>query len=247
MQALRYLLRGAKISMLSHFASRRMHVLLRQAACSITFDDVPESALRNGVPLLEQLHVPGTFYVSCGLGKQDRCLSGEQIKELVRHGFEVGCHTYSHYRLYEGNSSGLAEDAAMNRRYLAEELEVGVPKDFAYPHGQVSFGAKKRLASHYQTMRSIYPGLNERGTDMLLLRANPIFSVSIDWPRIHRLATDAAERGAWLIFYTHGVEDQPDAWSCTVEDLKLVITICRQAGLCFRSVRSVSDEIQGIL
>lgn len=243
MEALRCLLRAGKISVLSHFASRRTDICLRQAACSITFDDVPESALRNGVPLLEQLGVPGTFYISCGLGKHGGYLNGEQVKELVIRGFDVGCHTFSHYRLYDGNASGLAVDAARNRRCLEDELDVGLLKDFSYPFGQVSIRAKRMLAPHYQTMRSIYPGLNTSGTDLLLLRANPIFSTSIEWLSIQRLASTAVELGAWLVFYTHGVEDQPDAWSCTTEDLKRVITVCRQVGLCFRSVRSVSDEI----
>lgn len=58
-----------------------------------------------------------------------------------------------------------------------------------------------------------------------------------------QLLVTATERNAWVIFYTHGVAQDPDPRSCSPEDLDRFLSECRRAGLVSRSVRSVSEEL----
>jgi len=244
MGAAREIVRRVNVAMLERFASRRVDVSLAAPACSITFDDVPRSAVTNGVPLLRQHGVKATFYVASGLRPEDGFLSASDIRGLVSDGFDVGCHTFSHYSLYAGSVSGLAADAERNR--VAFEQELGVPRAvaFSYPFGEVSVSAKRSLRAHYATLRSVYRGINGLGTDLLLLRANPVFSHAIRWEEVTRLLNTAVQQSGWVIFYTHGVESDPDKWSCTPEDLDRLIVECRRAGMAIRTVRSVSEDLQ---
>ena len=237
------ILRQAKYFALSSVAARKTDVKLDAPCCSITFDDVPISAFENAVPILLENKVPATFYVATGLSQTGGFIGGDQICALASQGFDMACHTFSHYRLSEGHAEELANDAGKNRQRLAELAGVGAPRDFSYPFGEVSLSAKRLLMRHYRTMRSVYPGINSKGADLCMLKANPIYSSSIDWSTIQRLINETVERHAWLIFYTHGVEAEPDSYGCRPQDLLRVIKECANAGLSFRSVRAVSGEL----
>jgi peptidoglycan/xylan/chitin deacetylase (PgdA/CDA1 family) len=209
----------------------------------MTFDDVPHSAVRHGVPVLLEHEAEATFYVAAGLQPEDGYLNASDIEVLTAHGFDLACHTFSHYRLKQGTSRGLAADAERNRLAFERELQLRRPRDFAYPFGEVNASVKRRIEKAYATARSVYPGINTIGSDLLLLRANPLFSSSVRWDEVRRLLDRATEANAWVIFYTHGVDPDPPERGCTPADLDRLLGECRRAGLAMRSVRSVSEEL----
>ena len=232
-----------KARALEHVAARPMTAGLRAPAFSMTFDDAHHSAVRNGVPVLLGHRADATFYVAAGLRPTDGFLDPSDIEALSEHGFDVACHTYSHYSLDRGTSRGLVADAARNRSAFERELRLRRPRDFSYPFGEVSAAAKHRVGQAYATARSVYPGVNGVGSDLLLLRANPLFSSSVRWDEVRRLLDEATKHNAWVIFYTHGVDQDPDHRSCRPEDLDRLLDECHRAGLVARSVRSVSEEL----
>ena len=232
-----------KATALGHVASRPITGVLREPVVSITFDDAHRSAVRNGVPVLLDHHAEATFYVAKGLRPEDGFLDPSDLEMLTMHGFDLACHTYSHYDLAHGTSEGLARDAARNRSAFEREVPAGRPRDFCYPFGEVSVSAKRLIGHAYATARSVYPGVNTIGSDLLLLRANPLFSSSVDWEEVRRLLATVTECNGWVIFYTHGVEHDPDVRSCDPGDLDRLLRECRLAGVVSRSVRSVSEEL----
>ena len=234
---------GLRATGLSMLAARRRDIRLAVPTCSITFDDVPFSAVEHGVPVLRRHGVNATFYVAAGLRREDGFLDPETVRTLADGGFDIACHTYSHYRLCAGTAAGIAEDATRNRMAFSTDFSIAPPRDYSYPFGEVTVAAKRVLGVHYATMRSIYPGVNARRSDLLLLRANPVYSLSIRWAEISRLLRQAVRHSGWLIFYTHGIEPAPDDWGCTAEDLDRLLHECKLAGMHFRTVRSVSTEL----
>ena len=70
----------------------------------ITFDDVPANVYYNAVPILQELNIPYTLYISTSLMGMDGYLSKEQIVELSKDSLStVGSHTVSHCKLkYKG-------------------------------------------------------------------------------------------------------------------------------------------------
>lgn len=242
MDTLRSALARLKAVTLEHVASRPITTGLRAPAVSLTFDDVPQSAVRNGVPILLDHHADATFYVASGLGSDDGGLAAFDLETLNRHGFDIACHTYSHYSLDQGTTEGLALDAERNR-VAFEERGLRPARDFSYPFGEVTASAKRVIGRSYATARSVYPGVNGQGSDLLLLRANTLFSSTVNWEAVRRLLGEAAERTGWVIFYTHGVDDNADVRGCTPDDLDRFLIECERAGLGPRSVRSVGEEL----
>ncbi|MDH4283307.1 MAG: polysaccharide deacetylase family protein, partial [Myxococcales bacterium] len=199
------LLGRLKASTLSRVGSRPIATKLGDPAFSITFDDAHRSAVHNGVPILIDHRACATFYVASGLRPEEGFLDPSDFASLRVHGFDIACHTFSHYSLDGGTSKGLALDAARNRLAFERELRVGRPRDFSYPFGEVSVSAKRLIGQSYATARGVYPGVNRVGSDLLLLRANPLFSTSADWEATKRMLDETTETSGWVIFYTHGV------------------------------------------
>jgi glycosyltransferase involved in cell wall biosynthesis/peptidoglycan/xylan/chitin deacetylase (PgdA/CDA1 family) len=119
------------------------------AAC-ITFDDGFEDNLTHAAPILAELGVPATIFVTTGLMSRDeqvvndfesltrfsaKYLSSAQVAELSRAGFEIAAHTHRHQ-----NMARLAIDAAreeiVRSKTMLEQVTGKSVRTFAYPFGK---------------------------------------------------------------------------------------------------------------
>ena len=218
---------------------------LEQPVFTVTFDDVPHSALKNGPSILENYGVRATWYFSHSFLGQD--FGTDDIRMLVEHGHDIQCHSYSHYQLSHGSAQGLYQDARKNRAFLKENI---IPEHsiehFSYPFGEVSVSAKRLLLRDYKTLRSVYPGVNIGRVDLGLLRANPIYLSTFNPNNFSKLVALAVENNGWLILYTHGVDVSPDRWSCTPELLESAIDSCIKAGLIPRTITQTYRYIKEV-
>ena len=145
----------------------------------ITFDDVPANVYYNAVPILRELNVPYTLYVSTSLMGTDGYLSKEQIVELSKDPLcIVGSHTVSHCKLkYKGVN--LEEEFSASKNTL--ELLIKKPVEhFAYPYG-TPFAISERVI---QQMKS--SGLYQSAVSTIPAYINE-YSVEnrFSLPRIH--------------------------------------------------------------
>ena len=238
------------------FANNRVPVRLERPIISITFDDVPRTALENGVPILDRHNIKATFYVATGLSKDsinksrdenikyESYLYPDDIAGLHLSGHNIACHTYSHYMLDSGSPEGLERDAYKNIEALKSILGPVPIEHFSYPFGQVNFKTKKLLSKYYKSMRSSRPGINLSPTDLNLLRATSIYNPTFNKAHIIKLIKTTEQYGGWLIFYTHGVEDFPDNYSCTPVQFEWLIKQCSKSTA---QLLTVSDACNTIL
>lgn len=256
MPNLKHFAQELKTRYLESFANKRAYIRMDRPIISITFDDAPRTAMTNGVPILNRFDIKATFYVAMGLSassaegdrkdeaEEKTFLTSTDILELRRCGHDIGCHTYSHYILDRGTADSMALDAQRNVRKLCALLDASSIDHFSYPFGQVNFIAKKVLAENYRTMRSSRPGINQGSTDMYLLRAISIYDSTFNKEKIRQVIQKAERSGGWLIFYTHGVTDNPDAHSCTPEQLECLIKQCK---LSSAEILTVSEAYTNIV
>lgn len=215
--------------------TNRADVVFDNGAFSFTFDDIPQTTVSAGAPILNNLDVKGTFYISGQLASGRRLpsidenfASMDEVSQLHAMGHDIGCHTYSHYMLRKGSASELKWDAFMNRMELAKHgIHV---KHFAFPYGAMSIPAKKLLGLNYSTMRSTYPGINYGRTDLRCLLVHSLYSNTLNKERIKAVVDKTIELKGWSIFYTHGVETSPNQFGCTPKDLRWAIQTCMEAG-----------------
>jgi len=233
---LKHFLRESRTRYYQSFVNKPVQINMERSIVSFTFDDVPRTAVINGQPILDSHNIKATFYVAMGLSQtnsdepdDEAYFTSDDVLQLHDKGHDIACHTYSHYALDNGNADDLALDAEKNVESLNAIIEPDSIKHFSYPFGQVNFKTKKLLSKKYRTMRSSRPGINLGLTDLYLLRATSIYSPTFDKKNIKLIIEKNRRYGGWLIFYTHGVADKPDNYSCTPDQLEWVIQQCEKS------------------
>jgi glycosyltransferase involved in cell wall biosynthesis/peptidoglycan/xylan/chitin deacetylase (PgdA/CDA1 family) len=122
----------------------------RNDVACITFDDGFEDNLTVAAPLLSELQVPATIFLTSGLMNREQAvidrfqalthfktnyLSASQVAELSGAGFEIGAHTHSHPNLARLNLEQTREEVLKSKLLLEDAIGKKV-RSFAYPFGK---------------------------------------------------------------------------------------------------------------
>jgi peptidoglycan/xylan/chitin deacetylase (PgdA/CDA1 family) len=178
---------------------------------SFSFDDAPQSAFETGARILEARGLRGTFFVAAGLADRDeglgRCGGREAVQAAAAAGHEIACHTFSHLDCGRAEGQAVADDLDRNLEAL-DAWGVPPPSTFAYPYGDVAAPAKREAGRRFALARALHHGLITHRADL-----NQAPAVGVEGAGGEALAMDwmarAQARDAWLILFTHGVEDAP--------------------------------------
>jgi peptidoglycan/xylan/chitin deacetylase (PgdA/CDA1 family) len=202
---LHFLKRRTNVVSLDDFFSGRL--CSEQINVVITFDDGYKSWVTDAVPILKELGLPATFFVSSGfigLSKWDesefmrsklflkltpRSITGglnvEDVRKFVEEGFTVGGHTLNHCNLAELRDSvqlryEIAEDKKRLEKIIGRKIEY-----FAYPFGAYQ-NPKINLAevlreSGYRGAVTTASGFNSVSTSPYLLHREITYASMPGW------------------------------------------------------------------
>lgn len=233
----RRIARWAARSMRTRVVSARAHPPL----VSFTFDDIPASAAETGAAILEQEGRRGTFYISGGIGETveptRRYASAAQYLDLHRAGHEIGCHTFSHRPVSSLDHAALARDLDSNAAYFARLDPSIALTSFAYPYNHTSLRAKRQLQRRFACCRGGVPGINGGRIDLGFLRAVELSLDPRDPGAAQRWIRRVVSERGWLIFFTHGVSDDSEPWSCPPGLLQSVVSEALALGAVVVPVR----------
>ena len=167
---------------------RPLHANLSKPIISFTFDDFPRSAWTTGGRILMANDMRGTYYISLSLMGSATHL-GEQftrgdLAELLENEHEVACHTFSHFDCRAVRLSAYLDDITRNRNEFERMFSGRTFRNHAFPSGRASLPAKYHLARQFDSIRGVHPGLNVDSIDLNLLRANDLYSDSVDLVKI---------------------------------------------------------------
>ena len=214
--------------------ARRVTLRGAYAVASITFDDIPASAATAGAPILERFGWRGTFYVAGGLcGQPDRywrLADRGQIRDLVRSGHEIGCHTARHVNVQSLTPDALASECDASQKALGDICGVRA-RNFCYPYGDVGLAQKRVLAERFDTCRSIYEHPNIGRVDPALLGAYGLFDSVLNRKRLLEAVRRTVAARGWLIFYTHDVAAEPTPMGATPGLLADVLSLLADHGV----------------
>lgn len=102
----------------------------------VTFDDVPENVYTNAYPILKQLGIPFTLFVTTGFVDTIGYLSKSQLVEMDSDELcTVGAHTMTHPMLRKVNN---AKEELKESKKILEDLLKHEVKYMAYPYGRQS-------------------------------------------------------------------------------------------------------------
>lgn len=132
---------------------------------AITFDDGSQTDLAVAAPILKELGFGATFYVVSEFLGKTGYLSGVEVCELRRMGFEIGCHSMTHAYLTDLNDSDLHREIADAKTQLEQILGEPV-QHFSCPGGRYNRRvADKVRNSGFETMATSRTHANFNGCD----------------------------------------------------------------------------------
>ncbi len=221
-------------------------VRVARGIVSFTFDDFPASAARIGADILEGAGLRGTFYACGGLMSRfdgvayfDRA----DLRRLVEHGHEIGCHTFSHRRCFRIKRSDLAGEWRQNRECLLEAAGIAAMDSFAYPYGSCDLWSKIATARQFGTARGIRPGPNLTIADFAQLRSTSLGPTDERKSRALASIRGIAQNPGWLIFYTHDISRDPSPNGCHEEAFREIVRAVSEAGLEVLTVKDAADLV----
>jgi peptidoglycan/xylan/chitin deacetylase (PgdA/CDA1 family) len=202
---------------------------------SLCFDDFPRTAWTEGGRVLRDHGVRATYYLAGGLAgsvfEGQPMFVTEDLEAIHAEGHELGCHTFDHRSCLRRSRHDLVRSLEANRRFVRERVGDVHLVSFAYPYGDTTIGTKHLAARSFASARGVNPGLNRGSLDLAQLKAIGLEARRRQAADIEPWIAEASARGAWLVVFTHDVQDKPSDYGCLPADLDRLIRAARSAGL----------------
>lgn len=232
-----------------YLGRRPIEISSPRGVLSLSFDDIPASAWREGGPVLDAHGVKATFYVCGGLAGGTNLdlpqFETEDLQALGADGHEVGCHTYEHVSSLAISPAELEASWVRNAAWVAERLDGAVMETFAWPFGDCALEAKSGAARRFKLARGVRDGVNAGRADSANLQAIGLESRRIPGYDFDALCAEAAKTNGWLIAYGHDVSDSPTPYGCSQRDIERLILSAKAAGLEILPVSRAFDRVKG--
>lgn len=211
-----------------------VNIALERAVVSFTFDDVPESGFENGMEILHRYGFAGTFYIAFRFMDDEASPTRFRESHLRRareQGHELAGHTHGHLEFYETTYRDGLEDILLNKTRIRDILPGYTFRNFSYPFGHQTVAARRIAYEQYQTGRGNEHGLNRGRTDLNNLKSVRLYEQSRPLQSAFSTIDRAVRERAWLVFYTHDVQDNYTRYGCSPAYFEAVVRYCRDQGV----------------
>jgi peptidoglycan/xylan/chitin deacetylase (PgdA/CDA1 family) len=153
----------------------------------ITFDDGYQSNYKGAFIPLRERGMKATWYMVSGKiggyadwkgprGPENDLMSASELRELAKHGMEIGSHTVSHARLDRLDRATLREELVRSKTQL-EDLLAEPVQSFAYPFGHFTETVVAAVGeAGYEFACTTQPGWYQRHESPLLIRRITIYA-----------------------------------------------------------------------
>ena len=160
---------------------------------AITFDDGYQDNLEIAAPILVNLGIPFTVFVSSEFVKNAKqgFLTPSSLKTLAQlPGVKIGAHGASHVALTQCNDKVLNQELLSSRFYLEDLLGSSVDV-MAYPYGMADRRVRDAaIAAGYRIGACSMAGINQSSRDPMLLSRTEIVAMDDDRVFIQKLHGD---------------------------------------------------------
>jgi peptidoglycan/xylan/chitin deacetylase (PgdA/CDA1 family) len=221
----------------------------------LTFDDAVKTQLTNVAPLLKELGLHATFFISQRwMDDKTNFMTWEDVAKLHAMGFEIGNHSWTHSDFSKADG-GVKLDAELEM--VEKELaRVGVPKPVSFAWCGNSFGPEALEALQSRGYRVARRGMQPE-IPYGEVKTGPALDVRKHYPLLVPTTGDAypgwtldhfkevlasAKPGEIVVFQFHGVPDVAHPWVNTpLENFRQYMTYLKQGG--YRTI-TMSDLLQ---
>lgn len=159
---------------------------------AITFDDGYRDNFELAAPVLKELHLPATFFVTTDFigseivpwwdekqGIRFPWMTWDEVRALHVMEFEIGSHTCTHVDLGKVSATDAWNELSNSRAKLEHQLSAPISL-FAYPYGRQDNISEENRAlvktAGYNSCFSCFGGMSSRGDDPYFMLRIPISS-----------------------------------------------------------------------
>lgn len=146
---------------------------------AVTFDDGFKDNLTIAAPILTNLGIPFTVFVTSNhlSSASDIYLSVQELQELASYpGVTIGSHGASHKKLAECSDTELRNELVGSRAFLEDVLQKPVTT-ISYPHGSVDMRVERvAMEAGYKLGASSTFGTNKAHKSLLRLKRTDIWN-----------------------------------------------------------------------
>ncbi len=175
----------------------------RKGGCAsqivLTFDDGTDDFISAAAPVLTDLGLPATIYVSAAKVGQPGYLNWEELRKLSQSGISVQSHGMDHVSLGRIDPEELWRQLADSRKIIEAEIGEQVAS-FSYPYGTIrDFSDEIKevaRAAGYENACSSINGVNDDATDKFALRRTKIEQE--DGPLFHWILRGCIDSWAFI-------------------------------------------------
>ena len=201
---------------------------------SFTFDDFPKSAADTGAEIIEAAGGKACFYACTGMTgtvtEVGEIFADTDIIALERAGHEIGAHTETHVDCARAPVDEILESIRVNLTRLKEMGYTAPVRQFAYPYGETRREVKRTLSPQFDAARGVLAGINNKGSDLMQLRALELDRNDWTIERAAAALNTAARKPTWIVFFTHDITEKPSPYGTTPNNLKRLARLARDSG-----------------
>ena len=144
----------------------------------VTFDDVPDDFYCNAYPILKEMQIPFTLFITSTFLNKEGYLTEEQLVELSNDSLcTIGAHTRTHPKLrYSSNMENEIIDCK-------KELENIINREidyFAYPYGRINTVNRKARAIAGKTYKNSFSTINCKLSDFTSRKSHNLPRIPIN-------------------------------------------------------------------
>ena len=173
---------------------------------SVSFDDNSLSAYQNGLPVLNSLRFPGTYFVNGATLNTEGYMTSGEVRALAASGSEIASHAYHHSDLVQLDAPTVASEVTGNlaaiRRVLGPNTTVA---GFATPYGSFTSAVVKTAMRYHQYHRTSDGQLNTRANlDAWQIHAR-LVKATTTLGDVQAWVSQAQVSKGWLVLVFHGI------------------------------------------
>jgi peptidoglycan/xylan/chitin deacetylase (PgdA/CDA1 family) len=203
----------------------KLRVDTNRPIVSFTFDDCPQSAFKNALPVLEKRGWSGTIYAAMGLcGTTNHLglhMTEEEMQRASENGHEIADHTFSHLDANAVSPDVFLSDIEKNKSAF-KRLGLPPANNFAYPYGAVNAAVKSALSKKFNLLRGIETPQQNKVLDLNQAASQRLYSGK-NFNASRKAIQNLARTPGWLILFTHDVRDNPSEYGCTPKEFSTIL------------------------
>ena len=227
-----------------------------RAALSFSFDDARRSQVDLGLPVIDQLGIPATFFVlPDGVNQAAR-----GWRDVVAAGHEIGNHTLlhpcsanfswsRHHAIEDLTLDGIASEITNANGWIREHLGVE-PRVFAYPCGHTFVGRGRDTQSFVPMVAERFLAgrlFNDVGANAPLhADLAQVMGMNSDGHTFDDLRPSldvTLEEGAWLVLGGHEIGHRGDAETTMPATMAAVVEWCRSHDVWIDTVGNIAARV----